>query len=228
MSSIGCWTLLHALEIGRVLYVGRAVAPLEGHAALDRDLAPVRLALEHVAVLLREQVLGDGLADDARDLAAGRPDVAQVHLLALVVGAERRAHQIDIHVAGERIGDNERRGSEVVRAHVRVHAALEVAVARKHRGRDDVVLVDRLGELFRQRPGVADAAGAAEADQIEADAVEILLQTGLVEILGDDLASPARARSSPRASASVRAPQPSSQATPPQPSRSGSTCWCRM
>ena len=39
----------------------------------------------------------------------------------------------------------------------------------------------------RQRSGVADAGRAAIADEVEAERVEILLQAGLVEIVGDDL-----------------------------------------
>ena len=87
---------------------------------------------------------------------------------------------IDVHRAGERVGDDQRRRGEIVRAHVGVDAAFEIAIARQHRGGDQIVLVDRLGDLLRQRTGIADAGGAAEADQIEAERVEILLQAGLL------------------------------------------------
>jgi hypothetical protein len=40
--------------------------------------------------------------------------------------------------AGERVRDDERRRGEVVHLHLRMHAAFEVAVAREHRGADDV------------------------------------------------------------------------------------------
>ena len=122
-----------------------------------------------------------------RDLAAGRPDVLEEDLLALLVEAERLLHQVGIHRAGERIGDHQRRRGQIVGAHVRIDAAFEVAVAGQHRRRDQVVVVDGLGNLRRQRTGIADAGGAADGDEVVAELVEVLLQAGLVEILGDHL-----------------------------------------
>ena len=58
--------LRHAGEVGRVLHVGRFAVPRECQRALDADLAPVGVALEHVAVFTREHLLGDVLADEAR------------------------------------------------------------------------------------------------------------------------------------------------------------------
>ena len=108
-----------------------------------------------------------------------RPDVLEKHLLALGVGAERLLDHVDAHRAGDRIGDHQRRRGEIIGAHVGVDAALEIAVAGEHGGGHQVAIVDRLGILRRQRPGIADAGGAAEADQVEAELVEILLQAGL-------------------------------------------------
>ena len=187
MSVSGAGLRAHADEIGRVLHVGRLLVPGVGQPALDADLAPVRVALEHVGVFLREHLLVDGLANDRIDLAAGRPDVLEEDLLALLVEAERLLDQIGIHRAGERIGDHQRRRGEIVRAHVGVDAALEIAVAGEHRGGHQILIVDGLGDFRRERSGIADAGGAAEADEIVAELVEILLQAGLVEILGDHL-----------------------------------------
>ena len=97
---------------------------------------------------------------------------------ALLVVAERLAGQIDLHRAGERVGDDQRRRGEIIGAHVRIDAALEIAVARQHRRGDEVVLGDGRRNLRRQRAGIADAGGAAEADDVEAELVERLLQLG--------------------------------------------------
>src|SRR5262249_46825245 len=96
--------LLHAFEVGRVMHVGRTVVPAVGHTALYRDLAPRGVALEHVRVLAGEHLLGDVFADHRVDLARGRPDVAQVDLLALLVDAERALGDVDVHRAGDRVG----------------------------------------------------------------------------------------------------------------------------
>ena len=141
----------HALEIGRVLHVGRADVPLEGEAARDLDRPPVLVAREDVGVAGREQLARHRAVDEVRDLRRGRPDVLEEDRLAVRAGAERLAGEVDGHRAGERIGDDERRRGEIVGAHVRVDAALEVAVAGEHRAGDEVVVVDRLRDLRDQR-----------------------------------------------------------------------------
>src|SRR3546814_9483322 len=55
-------------------------------------------------------------------------------------------------------------------------AVLEVTVAGQHRGDRDIALVDSLGDRRVERARVADAGGAAVADQLEAEGVEVLLQ----------------------------------------------------
>ena len=125
--------------------------------------------------------------DHRIDLAAGRPDVLEEDLLAFLVDAERLLGEVEIHRAGDRVGNHERRRREIVGAHVGVDAAFEVAVAREHGRGDEVVLVDRFGDFLRQRAGIADAGGAAEADQVEAQRVEILLQSRLLVVVGNHL-----------------------------------------
>ena len=57
---------------------------------------------------------------------------------------------------------------------------------RKHRGHDQVLFGDGVGDLSGQRAGVADAGGAAVADQVKAQLVQIRRQAGLLQILGHD------------------------------------------
>ena len=105
----------------------------------------------------------------------------------------------------ERVGDTQRRRREVARPHLRVDAALEVAVAREHR--DDVrsSLDRRRGHLADQRAGVADAGRAAVADEVEAELLEVGRQRRPGRGSPSPRASPARARSSPTASRRARA-----------------------
>jgi hypothetical protein len=60
-----------------------------------------------------------------------------------------------------------------------IDAALEIAVARQHRGDHQIALLDRAGDRLGQRPGIADAGGAAIADEVEAELVEISCRPGL-------------------------------------------------
>ena len=115
-------------------------------------------------------------ADELGDLLGRRPDVLEEDRLARLVGAERLGGEVDLQRAGERVGDDQRRRGEIVGAHVRIDAALEIAVAREHRRGDEIALGDRRRDRLRQRPGIADAGGAAEADEVEAERVEIVLQ----------------------------------------------------
>ena len=179
--------LLHADEVGRVLHVGGARVPREGLGLGDLDVLPVLVAAEHVGVARLEQRRGDVLLDELLHLGRGRPDVLEVDRLAVGTLAERLGGDVDLHRAGQRVGHHQRRRGEVVRPHVGVHPALEVAVARQHRRGDDVVVVDRLRDRLRQRAGIADAGGAAEAHEVEAERVQGLLQAGLLEILAHHL-----------------------------------------
>ena len=100
----------------------------------------------------------------------------------MLVLAERLADDVDVHGAGERVGDAQRRRGEVVHLHVGVDAPLEVAVAGEHRDNGEVGVADDLRDLLGQGPGVADAGGAAVADEVESELLERLGQTGLVGI----------------------------------------------
>jgi hypothetical protein len=64
-----------------------------------------------------------------------------------LAGAERLGGDVDLHRAGERVGDDQRRRGEIVRLHVGVDAAFEVAVARQHGGGEVALVVDGFGSV---------------------------------------------------------------------------------
>ena len=68
-------------------------------------------------------------------------------------------------------------------------ARLEVAVAGEHRGADQVVLHDGLLDRLRQRAGIADAGGAAVADDVEAELLQVGQQAGCLQVFGHDARS---------------------------------------
>ncbi len=76
---------------------------------------------------------------------------------------------------------------QVVGADLAADAAFEVAIAAEHGADDQVALGDGFADLGDKRAGVADAGGAAVADEVELQLVEIGRQPGLGQILGDDL-----------------------------------------
>ena len=165
----------HALEIGRVLNVGRRRGPVVDFRLGRLHALPFLIALKDVCVFGDESLAGDGLFDQFRNLLRGRPDVFQEDVIAVLVLTERFRRQIDVQRPGQRVSDDQRRGGEVVRPHVRADPPLEVAVAGKDGGGDQIALRNRLRQFRLNRAGVADAGGAAITDEVEADSVQILL-----------------------------------------------------
>ena len=184
-------------------YVESSV-PREGVARRRRQGAPVLVAGEDVGVARGEHVGVDRTVDrwsaprpaTAR-CRAGRPGCRRRR-------AERVGRDVDVHGARERVGDDQRRRREVVHLDVGVDAALEVAVAREHRHDGEVVVVDGGADLLRQRPGVADAGGAAVADEVEAQLLEVGRQARLVVVVGDDLGPGRQRRLDPRLAGEAR------------------------
>jgi hypothetical protein len=67
-----------------------------------------------------------------------------------------------------------------------MHAGLEVAVPGEHGGGDDVLAFHHVFNASIERAGVADAGGAAVADGLEAELVELDLEAGFREVIGHD------------------------------------------
>ena len=176
-------------EVRRIPDVGRIRFPSIEIALGGGQRPPAIVAAEDVGVLPLEHVARDGAEHRLLNLAFARPDVAQVHRLAVGPLAQRLGRQIGRHPPGERIGDDERRRGEIVGAHLRLDAAFEIAVARQHRGDDEVPVADHLRHLVGQRSAVADAGRAAVADKVEPELLEIGEQAALGQILGHDLRS---------------------------------------
>src|SRR5690606_30869337 len=179
----------HALEVRRVLHIGRGVVPGIGLALRRLHLLPVLVALEHVGIFAFKQFARDVLLDEVLDFSRARPDVPEIDRLAVLPLADRLPSQVLGNRTGQGIGHDQRRRGEIVGLDVRGDAALEIAVAGKNCSSDQPLVVDRPGNRARQRAGIADAGGAAEPDKVEADLVEFLLQAGFLQIFCHDLGS---------------------------------------
>ena len=95
--------------------------------------------------------------------------------------------EVEVHRAGQSVGDDKRRRCQVVHLDIRADAPFEVAVAREHGGDGEVVRIDRLGDLGQQRARIAYAGGAAESHQFVAETIEVVLQPGLFQVVGHHL-----------------------------------------
>ena len=177
-----------AIEIGRIGDIRRTRAPLIGFRSRHVDRLPVLVALVDIGIARPEHRAIQRPCHDVRHFGIGWPDVLQIDIDAIGAGADRGGGEILDHRALQRIGHHQRRAGEEIGAHVGADAAFEIAVARNHRGGDQPVLVDRFADRFGERPRIADARGAAIADEVEADVVEVVLQPGLDQVVGDHLA----------------------------------------
>ena len=103
----------HVVEVGRFLDVSGGLVPLVDAAGGNRQALPVLVAIEDVGVFVLEHAAVDGGAHGGGDLFIGGPDVAQEYGLAGGVMAEGIGGQVDIHGAGQGIGHDEGRRSQM-------------------------------------------------------------------------------------------------------------------
>src|SRR6185369_6289746 len=72
---------------------------------------------------------------------------------------------------------------------VLMYASFKISISRENGSRDEIVFVDRLLDVGMQRSRVADASRATVPDEIESELVEILLQSGLFQVIGNNARS---------------------------------------
>ena len=127
-----------AVEVGRVLDVGGLAVPGIDLARRRLDGAPIRVAREHVGVAFLEHRRVDRCRDRGGHILRARPDVLEVHRLAVLALAQRLGGDVDVQAARQRVGDDQGRRGEEIHFDFRMHAALEISIARQHGAGDDI------------------------------------------------------------------------------------------
>jgi hypothetical protein len=107
---------------------------------------PVGVAVGDGGVLVAEHLRVDAGVDGFSDFLLGGPDVLEVDGLAGLVLAERVGFEVVADVAGEGVGDDQRRAHQIICADLGGDAALEVAVAGEDGDGDERVVFDGLAE----------------------------------------------------------------------------------
>ena len=169
----------HAVEVRRAAHVRGGLVPRERVGRLAAKLLPGGVAVVQAARTLLVKLLRGEPLQQVGDLGIGRPDVSQLHRRAIGALAQNGVRQIHVHGACQRIGDHSCRRAQVVLRHVGRDAALEVAVARKHAGKLQIV-----GDIMQCRQngaGVADAAHAAETARVKAQVAQAIHQAGALK-----------------------------------------------
>src|SRR5204862_260150 len=117
----------HVVEKWRAADEAARFLPREGCAGAGGERAPLRRAFADLGVTLAVKRRVDRLRDDAVDLAAFWPYVAQIHRPPFPILAERLGREVDQHAAGKRIGHHERRRRGDGGAHRRMPPAPRAA-----------------------------------------------------------------------------------------------------
>ena len=104
------------------------------------------------------------------------PNIGKKNRFAILSCAEWIFAQIHVHASGERKGHDQWRRHQIVGSNIRIDAALEVSVPREHRSDHQVLAVNFFRNFLRQRPGVSNAGGAAVANDVEFQLLEIRCQ----------------------------------------------------
>src|SRR4029077_10696612 len=126
----------------------------------------MRVAFINFAVLLRVHAGGNGGAHGGFDFLRRGPNVAEENGLAGFIVAERFGSEIEIHASSERVRDYERWRGEIICAHERMDASFEIAIPAEDGDGDKIIFLDGRADGIGYRAAVADASGAAIADEM--------------------------------------------------------------
>ena len=119
----------HIGEIRGLFDVSGMGVPIEQVAFSHRDGLPVRVTFQRFTILMGEELTFDARVHDLIHFFVRRPDVLQVHGLAIAARAERILNQISIDGARNRVRNHQRRRRQVVRADLRIDPSFKIAVA---------------------------------------------------------------------------------------------------
>mmetsp|Transcript_1651 Transcript_1651/g.5128 ORF Transcript_1651/g.5128 Transcript_1651/m.5128 type:complete len:247 (+) Transcript_1651:45-785(+) len=128
------WFRTHSCEEGRFTNVSRVEIPLVESRVRRLESVPLGGTLLDVRVHLLEEGGQDDCLTQRGDVLSRGPDVTQKHLLTVLILAEWSGLKIEDNVAGQSVGDHQRRRGKVVGTHILVDTSLKVAVAGEDRG----------------------------------------------------------------------------------------------
>ena len=93
--------------------------------------------------------------------------------------------QVNIHTTGQRVGDDQGWGGQVVGFHVGVDPGLKVPVTGQYRGDHQVVFNHGFPDVIRQWAAVADTGGTAVTHHVEPQLVQEGQQPGCFQVGSD-------------------------------------------
>mgnify|MGYP001460931780 CR=1 FL=1 len=120
---------LGRLEEGWVVDVGGVVIPVVELASGGLEVLPHLAAVEDVVISRLEHLGGNDAVSNGGDLITGWPDVSEEDVASRLILANWLCLEVEVHSAGEGVGNDERWGGQIVGTSVRMDTALEVSVS---------------------------------------------------------------------------------------------------
>ena len=182
------WIRGHAVKERRPPHIRGLVAPVVGRLSAGRNRLPLRGTLEDCAVPALKHLGLQRFRDGCLDVCIVWPEIPEVDVIAVGIGAERLGGEIKIERSGDGVRHDQSWRGQPVGPDIRMNPPFEVPVARQD-GRHGEALptLDSFDDRRIKRSGVADTRGAAIPDQVKSEFVERLRQVGGVKIVGHDL-----------------------------------------
>ena len=123
------------------------------------------------------------------DFLPGGPKIAEVNRLAVLAKPERILGKVEIDPAGQREGDNQRRGHEEVGFDGGVDPGFEITVPGQDAGGNQIVFDDGFFHGGGEGTRISDTGGASITHEIESELIQVGLKSGGIQIIGYDAGS---------------------------------------
>ena len=119
---------------------------------------------------------------DGIDLFIRRPDILEHDRVTILIVAQHILFDVETNSTGDSIGHHQRRRCQECLFGVRVNPAIEVTVARQHRGGIQIPFDHFFLDFRVQRTGHAITGGTGKGHHIKALLLQLWQQTGLFQI----------------------------------------------
>ena len=160
--------------------------PLISFANRRNESVPYLVLLKDAIVIFGKEFGFNVIMNAIRDFFRFRPDFFQTDVFSFIIFAKRLMFQINVKRSSKRVSHDHRRWSKISVFDKRIDASLKITISAFNCSKRIPCLFHGNRNFFFQTTGIADAGHAAIPCQIEAQLVQIRLQTGSLQIFGHD------------------------------------------
>src|SRR5262249_13671725 len=153
------------------------LVPLINVARAGGNFVPLRVLIGEIAIKFSKNFRRESGLHGVAHFGQAGPEVAQKYFVSVFVRADRFFGHIEIDAACECERDNQWRGHQEIGFDVLMNACFEITVSGKDGRGNQIVIMNGFLDLGVEWTGIANAGRATIPDEIEAELVEISLQS---------------------------------------------------